>query len=126
MNTNVFSLYPTLVKLNKSIEKTIIRPIHHAVQQIHIPKMMKAIFYLSLGIGIVILDQLYATKILAEDQAEFYNIVFRGKKYWITQVALLWGGIFFGLGTLYAIDLILSGINKLLDRSVRVSIIVHR
>lgn len=126
MNTNVFSLYPTLVKLNKSIEKTIIRPIHHAVQQIHIPKMMKAVFYMSLGVAIVILDQLYATKIFAEDEITFYNIVFRGKKYWITQVASIWGGIFFGLGALYAIDLILSGINKLLDRRVRLSIVVHK
>lgn len=125
-STVFFFFFDPIMKLINKLNRKILKPIHHTIQQIHIPKVMKAVFYLSFGIGIVILDQLYATKIFAEDETTFYDIVFQGKKYWITQVALLWGGIFFGLGALYAIDLILSGIYKLFDRRIRVSIVVHK
>lgn len=125
VSTVFFFFFGPIIKLINKLYNTIIKPVRRTLQKVHLPYVIKAIFYLFLGVGIVILDQLYATKIFAEDQTTFYNIVFQGKKYWITQIATIAGGFFIGLGTLYTLDLILNGINKLLDRMIRISIVIR-
>jgi len=84
------------------------------------------LFYLLLGALIFVLDHVYGTVIYAEDETTFYHVFFQGTTYWITKAGLTIGGLFVGLGLLYLLNEILKGIHRLLNRTVRISVVVFK
>lgn len=89
------------------------------------PVWMKILVYSLVGIGILILDHLYNTRIFAEDETTFYSVVVKGTKYWITLPAIEIAGFFLFLAACYTIGIVLRGLNTLLDHPMHISIVVH-
>lgn len=112
--------------LSNKIERRITFPIRRIKQRIHIHPIIKAGFYLTIGFSIFVLDHFYATKIYAEDETKFYNFILQGKTYWITEEALSIGGFFIFIGTLYLAGVVLKALNQLLDRPIRISIVLQK
>lgn len=102
------------------------RSVTHFLRKIFRPVWVKIIVYSFLGIGIIVLDHFYATTIYAEDETVFYHYIILGKTYWITQAAFRIGGFFLFLDAIYILDVILKGLNKLLNHPMRISIVVQK
>lgn len=115
-----------IFKLVFLINRILVKPIRKMIQKIHIPTVIKGVIFLALGISIFALDHFYATKIYAEDQTTFYDFIIFGKKYWVTQVALMYGGIFIFLASLYFLKVILQLLNKMLDHPLDISIVFYK
>lgn len=94
-------------------------------QRIHMPPLIKALFYLMFGTAVFIFDHIYGVKLFESDETNvFYHINFQGTTYWISQLGVIIGGFLISLGALYVFKETLKGLNKLLDRSISISIVV--
>ncbi len=91
-----------------------------------IPRGFKAMFFTLLGYSIFVLDHLYNTTLFAEDETTFYDIVIYGHKYWITDYALMIGGVFLSYGLLYFFILISEVILYFVDRRIKIFVVVRR
>jgi hypothetical protein len=99
-------------------------PVHRFIDRI--PRPVKALFYMLVGAGILYLDHKYNIEIFAEDETNFYDIVIFGKKYWFTEVALLYGCGILAYGILKLFFIILESILSLLDIRIKIFATVRR
>ncbi len=113
-------------KASNVIEKKITNPVRSVTKRIHIPSLVVATIYFLIGAAVFVLDHFYATKIYAEDATTFYPFIFQGTKYWATKEALQFGGFFMFLSACYALGVLLRGLDKLLNRQIRISIVINR
>ncbi len=99
-------------------------PIHAFIDKI--PRGFKALFFTLLGYSIFVVDHLYNTKLFAEDETTFYDIIIYGHKYWITDIALMYGGVILSYGLLYFFVLISEIILSITDRRVKFIMILRK
>ncbi len=91
-----------------------------------IPRGFKAMFFTLVGYSIFVFDHVYNTKILAEDETTFYDIVLYGHKYWITDYAVIFGGAILSYGLLYFFVLISEIVLKVFDKRIKVSVVLRK
>jgi hypothetical protein len=114
-------------KLSNVIEAKITKSIRRAIDRIHIPRLIKALMYFLVGTTVFILDYLYGKILFNYDETiPFYHYYFFGKSYWMSSYAIIIGGFFILVSAMYVLGVILRGLNKLLDRPIRVSIVVQK
>lgn len=114
-------------KLSNALDTSIFAPIRNTIRRIHIPVGIKIIFFLLLGSLIVTADHFYGKRFSQSDETiQFYQIVILDRSFWISQIALLFGGFFICLAMLYILGLILKVVNNLLDRRIRLTIVFSR
>lgn len=92
----------------------------------HIHPLVGAVMYLLVGAGVFVLDHFYNTKIFAEDEVTFYKVGILDHTYWVTEIACWIGGFFIFCGLWILIGAFLRLINRLLDRTIGVSIIFYK
>lgn len=106
------------------IEKKITKPLR---KHVHIRPFIGAEIYLLIGLTILLIDQFYGKNAFASDETiGFYHVEFIGQTLWITQPAAWGAGIFLAMGLWYFIKLAFLALDRLLDRQIRISIVVRR
>lgn len=120
--TNIFLGWVS--RTREAIAVHITDPYHAFVSRI--PRGFKAMFFTLLGYSIFVLDHLYNTKLFAEDETTFYDIIIYGHKYWITDIALMYGGVILSYGLLYFFVLISEIILSITDRRVKFIMILRK
>lgn len=106
------------------IEAWIKKPIRECIEKI--PHPIKALWRIALGIGILYLDERFAAKIFAEDEAQFISIMFQGKKYWFTLFSIGVGGFYILYGALPLLYIPIRLLLSFLDRRTRFTLIIRR
>lgn len=113
----------------KKIDTYIVQPIENLKKRfhIHIPMLVKACFYALIGIGLFLLDHRYSTGLFANDETFImYPMEINGIKFWVSEYALWGGGLFLGMSSIILLNEILKTLNRLLDRTIHLNIIVYR
>jgi hypothetical protein len=111
--------------VSNSIEQKITKPIRRITNSIHIPKPLKALFYLCCGVGIFYADQKYGKTMFNLDETiRFYQVAIMNKSYWVSEYAIWVGGFCIGLASLYILVEIFRGLNKLLDHPIGITVVV--
>lgn len=111
--------------INKRVDKYIRLPIQKFIRSI--PEWIKTCIYLLLGIYIFFLDQKYGTKIFNLDETTpFVQIHVWEKPYWVSFYAIVGCGWFFLLVGLRILGVIFNWIGKLLDKNIKLDILIYR
>ena len=87
---------------------------------------IKPFLYLLLGAGTFVADQMYNTKIFAEDEATFYKVGILHQVYWVTEIACWIGGIFIFCGIWFLVSALMRFFNRCLDRNFSISVVIYR
>jgi hypothetical protein len=126
--TVIFSaLFESINKATKIYDANITQQIQKFKNRHQLSTLAKALIFFSFGVAVLILDQIYGRKFFNYDETiPFYPIIIQNHTYWISKYALLFGGCFIGISSLYFIGEILSKINKLLNHPIRISIVIYK
>ena len=111
----------------KKIETHIVQPIENLKKRIHIPVMVRIVFYTLFGIWVFYLDHIHNIRVFNDNETFIMlPVVIYGIKFWISATALAVGGSSLGISIILIAGEILKALDRLLDRTVNLNIIVYR
>lgn len=121
-----FAMLPIALAANR-IDTRIRQPIARFKKRHPIPRVINAMFYALLGIGVFMLDHRYNEALFAADETFVLHPMQIGDvKFWVSEIALMIGGSLAGISLLYVVAEILRVLNRLLDHTVAFHITFYR
>ncbi len=111
----------------KKIDTYFVQPIQKIKKRIHIPIIVRIIFYTLFGILVFYLDHKHNIRMFNDDETFImYPFEVNGVKFWVSFIALLIGGSSLGISLIFIMGGILKALNPLLNRTVTLHITLYR
>jgi len=101
-------------------------PLFRFLGKIWSKTFIQIITYLLIGVGIFAFDHFYALKFFDMDETMFYSFVIYGKKYWVTNLAIFFGGFFLSAAFLGLFSILVKTVMHILDQPFHIHVVVER